>query len=126
MLRDIGNLRAVGPSSEGTLMELSGVAGQQERPAPQQARPGDASSDRLSLRLAVLTYNRPQDIAALLPLLVDQARRAAVQGRAVDVVVVDNDPEASARSTVESMRDLHPEVPLVYEHEPRPGISAGR
>ncbi|RIJ56352.1 hypothetical protein DZG02_15370, partial [Clavibacter lycopersici] len=49
--------------------------------------------------IAVLTYRRPRDIAAVLPMLVDQA--ASVGGTArVRILVVDNDPEAGARAAV--------------------------
>jgi len=81
---------------------------------------------KLSLRIAVLTYKRPHDISAVLPLLVDQAREVSSLVGPVDVVVVDNDPEASARETVDSIRARQSEAAVFYEHEPRPGISAGR
>ncbi|MCL3861294.1 glycosyltransferase family 2 protein [Actinotalea sp. K2] len=69
--------------------------------------------------VAVLTYQRPDVLGALLPEL---ARQARVQVPPARVVVVDNDPGASARAAVEEL-DL-PEVTFV--HEPRPGIAAGR
>lgn len=80
----------------------------------------------LRLRIAVLTYKRPQDIATLLPLLVEQARSVSSIVSSADVVVVDNDPEGSARQLVEAAASRELEIPLFYEHEPRPGISAGR
>ncbi|MFY0407467.1 glycosyltransferase family 2 protein [Solicola sp. PLA-1-18] len=71
--------------------------------------------------VAVLTYKRPGDLAAALPLLVDQVRDASDLA-GCEVLVVDNDPEASARATVEAWPD--PEVG--YAHEPTPGIAAAR
>lgn len=69
--------------------------------------------------VGVLTYKRPELVAALLPELVRQARE---QPTPVRVVVVDNDPDGGARATVEGL--AIPEV--TYVHEPRPGIAAGR
>lgn len=69
--------------------------------------------------IGVLTYRRPDDLAALLPFLVEQARRSTEQ---VDVVVVDNDPDAGAAALVAGFDD-----DLVrYVHEPTPGIAAAR
>ncbi|MCU1564029.1 MAG: glycosyl transferase family 2 [Arthrobacter sp.] len=69
--------------------------------------------------IAVLTYLRPARLQALLPVLVRQAAEAPCRTR---VLVVDNDPEASARSIVDS-----PEFgPVGYICEPRPGIGAAR
>ena len=68
--------------------------------------------------IAVLTYRRPDDLAALLPQLIQQASGA---GRDTSVLVVDNDPAASARA---ACTGYHPAVR--YVHEPRPGIAAAR
>lgn len=76
----------------------------------------DAS--RLRLTLSALTFRRPEDIAAALPLLVDQARAVSHD---VEVLVVDNDTTDSARGVVEGFA---PEVR--YVHEPTPGIAAAR
>lgn len=67
--------------------------------------------------VAVLTFRRPPVLAALLPELARQAARANGY-----VLVVDNDPDASARATVADLAIEH----VVYVHEPRPGISAAR
>ncbi|MEL4320455.1 glycosyltransferase [Leifsonia sp. YIM 134122] len=69
--------------------------------------------------VAVLTYRRPDDLAALLPLLKVEAASVDVE---VDVLVVDNDPDASARDLVTG----HAGQGVRYVHEPRPGIAAGR
>lgn len=104
------------------------LAGRGDGPqgAPEPPAEGATPAVALNLRIAVLTYRRPQDIATLLPLLVDQARQVSALVSSVDVVVVDNDPEGSARAIVEAVAGREPAVPVHYEHEPRPGISAGR
>lgn len=72
-----------------------------------------------SLVVAVLTYQRPDDLPPLLPEL---ARQAATHGPDAAVLVVDNDPAGSAREVVESLG-----LPQVrYVVEPEPGIAAAR
>lgn len=73
------------------------------------------------LVLAVLTYQRPSELAELLPELL---RQAADQSRSA-VLVVDNDPQAGARGLVAGI--VPPtSVELRYVHEWRPGIAAAR
>lgn len=81
--------------------------------------------------IAVLTYRRPEDLTELLPLLHDQLVENLSQadvpstGRIGDgsrILVVDNDPEASARSLCTGSDTPR----LNYVHEPRPGIAAAR
>lgn len=70
--------------------------------------------------VAIPTYRRPDDLRALLPLVLEQAREVSGTGRyAVDVLVVDNDPEGSgvAADSVPGVR---------YVAEPTPGIAAVR
>jgi glycosyltransferase involved in cell wall biosynthesis len=81
-------------------------------------------AEAASLTIAVLTYRRPADLAAILPLLAAQAAAVEPPLRA-RVLVVDNDPDAGARSAVEAFAATAA-VPVVYEHEPVPGISAAR
>ncbi|WP_182113188.1 MULTISPECIES: glycosyltransferase family 2 protein [unclassified Actinotalea] len=69
--------------------------------------------------VAVLTYRRPEVLTRLLPEL---ARQARLLGAGTRVLVVDNDPDASARPAVERLAIPEAE----YVHEPRPGIAAGR
>jgi glycosyltransferase involved in cell wall biosynthesis len=72
--------------------------------------------------IGVLTFRRPDDLAAVLPMLLDQAADVAGPGRRVGVLVVDNDAAASARGVVEAVGS-----PLVrYVVEPTPGIAAAR
>lgn len=69
--------------------------------------------------VAVLTYRRTELLPDLLTALVDQAVTVAP---AAVVVVVDNDPDASARPVVSAWAGSG----VRYVHEPRPGISAAR
>ena len=67
--------------------------------------------------VAMLTYRRPELLAAVVPVLLEQARPLGAA-----VVLVDNDPDggaadAAGRWVAEG---------LTYLHEPRPGIAAGR
>lgn len=80
----------------------------------------------LYVRIAVLTYKRPQDIAAALPRLLAQAESVGDAVRRADIVVVDNDPEGGARGFVESFAAEHGGVAVIYENETTPGIAAAR
>jgi succinoglycan biosynthesis protein ExoM len=82
----------------------------------------------LVVTVAVLTFKREADLRAGIPLVLEHASllSAAIE-RPVDatVVVVDNDPAASGRAAIESMR-APVGVTLRYVVEPEPGIAAGR
>jgi len=80
----------------------------------------------LRVRIAVLTYRRPQDIAAVLPLLQEQAASVMDAHTDVDIVVVDNDPDGSAHPIVTGVAAVRPGVTVHYENEKTPGISAAR
>jgi len=80
--------------------------------------------------IAVLTYRRPTDLVALLPELLDQAGTVSLP---VEIVVVDNDPDAGARILVTETNwweagatNAGPAAPIRYVHEPSPGIAAAR
>jgi glycosyltransferase involved in cell wall biosynthesis len=73
--------------------------------------------------VAVLTYKRPRELSLGLPLILQHVAELNAGGDiAARVVVIDNDPEASARGALEQ---LDSEL-LSYVVEPVPGISAGR
>ena len=80
--------------------------------------PADARGD-LAVAVAVVTFRRPDLLARLLPMLVEQV---TALGPDCWVVVVDNDPAASGRSVTASW----PGDLVRYVHEPRPGIAAAR
>jgi len=69
--------------------------------------------------VAMLTYRRPEDLARAVPTF--RAELDTVPGESW-LLVVDNDPDASAREAVTALGDPR----VRYEHEPRPGIAAGR
>lgn len=84
----------------------------------------------LAVRIAVLTYKRPADIEAALPRLAVQAESVQAEPGPdgdvqADIVVVDNDPDGSARGFVEAFAQTSP-VSVRYENETTPGISAAR
>jgi hypothetical protein len=68
------------------------------------------------------TLRRPDSLVRALRSVFAQT---GVGDRLGAIVVVDNDPDGSARATVEVLR---PEsaFPLVYVHEPRPGVATAR
>jgi succinoglycan biosynthesis protein ExoM len=71
-----------------------------------------------SVIVAVLTYRRPVDLVAVLPVLLEQV---AEHSGPAGVLVVDNDPDGSAQAYVESLVG-----PVRYVHEPTPGIAVAR
>jgi cellulose synthase/poly-beta-1,6-N-acetylglucosamine synthase-like glycosyltransferase len=84
-----------------------------------------AARETVRVTVAVPTYRRPQDLRALLPVLLQQAEEltASSDGRyAADVLVVDNDPDGGAAATVAELDEPR----LRYTGEPEPGIAAVR
>ena len=74
-------------------------------------------------RCAALTFRRPRGLEALLTSLAKLDNPGP--GYGVKVIIVDNDPDGSARSIVETCRTTMP-WELVYTVEPRRGIPFGR
>lgn len=70
--------------------------------------------------IGVLTYRRPALLADALPLLRAQLADLGELPDGSCVLVVDNDPDASARATCAGVPEVR------YVHEPRPGIAAAR
>jgi succinoglycan biosynthesis protein ExoM len=92
---------------------------------PAAAASGVQLRDTVRVTVAVPTYRRPEDLRALLPVLCHQAAEVAAgsAGRyAVDVLVVDNDPQRSAEHLVTGVGGPG----VRYAAEPRPGIAAVR
>ena len=72
--------------------------------------------------VAVLSYRRPDQLAALLPQLVQQCAELAADGKhRASILVVDNDPDGSARAVSEPCR-----AQVRYVHETEAGIAAAR
>jgi succinoglycan biosynthesis protein ExoM len=95
-----------------------------------QAESRTASTERQTtparLTIAVLTYLRPKDISALLPLLVEQSSQAREAGLSAEILVVDNDPAGGARDQVLDFAARTSDCRIRYENEVTPGISAAR
>ncbi|MET4637649.1 glycosyltransferase [Mycetocola sp. 2940] len=73
-----------------------------------------------SITVAIPTFRRPAGIVAALESVLPQAEALGSGGEvSVRVLVIDNDPDASAREPVASFA-------VDYVHEPRPGIAAVR
>ncbi|WP_233570564.1 glycosyltransferase family 2 protein [Frigoribacterium sp. PhB24] len=89
----------------------------------------DPTAPRL-LTIAVLTFRRPRDLDAVLPLLVDQARGVRALGVEARVLVVDNDASGSGRERVEAAAlaaaGTGDGVTVDYVVEATPGIASAR
>jgi len=72
--------------------------------------------------IIVPTMRRPESLTRALQSLFAQE---GVTDRVAGVVVVDNDPEGTAKSIVAGLTSLSP-WPLIYRHEPRPGVATAR
>ncbi len=68
------------------------------------------------------TLRRPDSLERALRSLFVQT---GVAERLREIVVVDNDPQASSRETVDRLRPAAP-VSLVWRHAPRPGVATAR
>ena len=76
-----------------------------------------------TLVVAMLTYRRPAELDRGLPLVFEQV--LALAGVTGSVLIVDNDPEGSARTTVERLA-RRSDVVVRYVVEAEPGIAAAR
>jgi succinoglycan biosynthesis protein ExoM len=70
----------------------------------------------------VPTFRRPDYLRRALSSLFAQR---GVAGRMTQIVVVDNDPEGTARNLVATLAGLSP-CELIYRHEPTPGVATAR
>jgi len=70
----------------------------------------------------MLTFRRPEGLAKALDSLLDVAEAVGEDIGLAEIIVIDNDPDGSARSMVESD---YPSL-VRYVHEPTPGVSAAR
>lgn len=73
----------------------------------------------IAITVAVPTFHRNDDLRELLPMLLRQAEE--LEGYAVDILVIDNDPLGGAESAVRKMHER-----IKYIHEPVAGLSAVR
>lgn len=73
------------------------------------------------IAIAILTYRRPAQLAACVSLVAEHVLTTS----SVTIIVVDNDPAASARSVVAELAS-NSSIDVRYVAEPRPGIAAAR
>lgn len=90
-----------------------------DHPAPPGERFDVTGLDR-PVVIGVLTYRRPDLLASLLPVLGKQLADMGTPPAGSTVLVVDNDPDASARGVCSGLAGV------TYAHEPTPGIAAAR
>jgi succinoglycan biosynthesis protein ExoM len=77
----------------------------------------------IDVSIVIPTYRRPELLPATLASCLAQQ---GAEDERVEIVVVDNDPAQSARSTVDAAAARSGAVLLRYVAEPRPGISHAR
>lgn len=87
-----------------------------------------AAREPIRVTVAIATFRRNEHLAELIPLLRAQGGELAADGRyVVRVLIVDNDPQAGAREVVAALGTGSPTgCPVVYCHEPTPGLTAVR
>ncbi len=73
------------------------------------------------ISIIIPTFRRPDGIKTALKSVISQSSN----GHLMEIVVADNDPDASARDYVETMQD-QTTLPIRYEHVPIPGVSNAR
>lgn len=76
----------------------------------------------ITISVCIATYKRPKLLAKLLEAI---EGLAIPIGNRIDAIVVDNDPDMSAKTTVERIKYSHC-IDLYYYSEITPGISAAR
>jgi succinoglycan biosynthesis protein ExoM len=81
----------------------------------------------VDVTIAIPTFHRNEDLLELVPMLLEQAAAVSASGRyAVQVLIIDNDPDGGAERTVRSLAGRGGESPLRYVHEREPGLAAVR
>jgi succinoglycan biosynthesis protein ExoM len=83
-------------------------------------RPAGTAVDSGRASICIATHKRADRLAALLADIAAQTRLPE------QIVIVDNDPAASARATVEDFAARHPQLRLSYEVQPVKNISITR
>lgn len=121
LVHSIAPWRAAWRGTRDGLRDLAGVSADAH---PARRATQKRSVDDLRLVVAIPTFKRPGTLALNLRAVSAQAAAlTTVGGRSITarVVVVDNDPDASARETVAEIG-----TDIDYMHEPTPGIAAVR
>ena len=86
---------------------------------PQSALTPPRLATPRAVTVAMLTFRRPDDLAVAIPRVLAQSSDI---DPAATLLIVDNDPAASAADAVAAFADPR----VRYVHEPRPGIAAAR
>ena len=73
----------------------------------------------MSVSVIIPTYRRPDGLRRAVESVIAQVRRPD------EVVIVDNDPDGSAAGIAANMKAVAG-FPVIYVHEPRPGVSNAR
>lgn len=80
---------------------------------------------RVRVAVGLLTYRRPDQLALNLPEIARQLQALDQSvGGSCEVIVIDNDPEMSAKDLVLGHAEAYPQIR--YVSEPRPGIAVAR
>lgn len=77
---------------------------------------------RADVAVLIPTMRRPESLTRALRSVFAQV---GVAERLAEIVVIDNDPTGSAAKAVEALTAESP-CPLIYHHEPRPGVATAR
>lgn len=77
-----------------------------------------------AIAICICTFKRTTQLAGLLPQLAQQMRRSS--GWSLRLVIVDNDPNQSARTVCDSFRQECSDIRLDYLWEPSPGVGNAR
>ncbi len=83
---------------------------------------GQKTTKPLRVSVIIPTFRRADGLARA---LVSATAQEAVDGVAVDIIVCDNSPEASAREQVIAFGLTSP-LPVTFVHEPNPGVANAR
>ena len=88
----------------------------------------DGGSDMVvDVTVAIPTFHRNDDLLELVPMLLAQAQEVSARGGyAVQVLVIDNDPDGGAELTVRALTGEGGGGVLRYVHERDPGLAAVR
>jgi len=86
---------------------------------------GDYLNQMRDVTVGILTYKRPDSLTNTLNSMAALCSSSA-HHRLAEVLIIDNDPDASARMAVAIAQANGFPHPLSFHHEPEPGISAGR
>lgn len=78
----------------------------------------------LSISIIIPTFQRPKDLLAATRSVFAQTM---LEKTACTLIIVDNDPSASAAEVIETLRDEAPStLKFIATHEPRPGVANAR